>query len=85
MDIREFMEWFEQNYPKETVIMDPVWHGLKIWKAAQPAQAIVVGWANRHDLADVISDKQKQLMITVSGLENRLLAEKYSIPLIQRN
>jgi hypothetical protein len=56
---------------------------LSTAQARGTSRAVVVGWANRHDMSDSISDEAREEMIQ-QGLPGSLAAEKYSVPLIQR-
>lgn len=37
MTEQEFAEWFAANYPKDTIIHDPMWHASRIYRRAQLA------------------------------------------------
>jgi hypothetical protein len=39
MTEQEFAEWFSANYPKDTIIHDPMWHASRIYRRAQLAAA----------------------------------------------
>lgn len=42
MTEQKFIDWFCKNYPKDTLIHDPAWHALRIYRRAQPASP--EGW-----------------------------------------